>query len=101
MLGPDRLALMRERLRLGDGAQLTLVQPADVDAVMDMYIRRGGAGRLVSRRGAAGPVHVRATAVVSALRGCRMQPVVSLWQLSHDPAGGPGYESMKCSIPLG
>ncbi len=42
VLGPDRLALMQERLQLG-GRQLSLVEPLDVDAVMDMYIRQGKA----------------------------------------------------------
>ena len=40
VLGPDRLALVQERLQL-EGRQLSLVEPMDVDAVMDMYIKRG------------------------------------------------------------
>ena len=37
VLGPDQLALVQERLQL-EGRQLSLVEPMDVDAVMDMYI---------------------------------------------------------------
>ena len=39
-IGP-RLQLMHQVVRVGH-LSLTLVVPADVDAVMDMYIERGG-----------------------------------------------------------
>ncbi|KAK9906788.1 hypothetical protein WJX75_008015 [Coccomyxa subellipsoidea] len=39
-LGTERLALMEQRLPVGS-QELVLVEPADVDAVMDMYIHRG------------------------------------------------------------
>jgi hypothetical protein len=39
-LGQDQLQLMEQRLSLGP-RELVLIQPADIDAVMDMYIRRG------------------------------------------------------------
>ena len=40
VLGPDRLTLVEERLELGN-RELCLIEPLDLDAVMDMYIKRG------------------------------------------------------------
>ncbi|BDA46391.1 probable electron transfer flavoprotein beta subunit lysine methyltransferase [Coccomyxa sp. Obi] len=39
-LGTELLALQEQRLQVGS-QELVLVEPADVDAVMDMYIKRG------------------------------------------------------------
>ena len=41
VLGPDRLRLVEECLALGESQMMRLVEPADIDAVMDMYIKRG------------------------------------------------------------
>jgi hypothetical protein len=45
-LGTERLALMEQRLPVGS-QDLVLVEPADVDAVMDMYIHRGASSNLL------------------------------------------------------
>ncbi len=39
-LGAELLALQEQRLQVGS-QELVLIEPADVDAVMDMYINRG------------------------------------------------------------
>lgn len=44
-LGEERLTLQEQRLQIGS-QELVLVEPADVDAVMDMYINRGEAACL-------------------------------------------------------
>lgn len=40
LLGPDRLSLLQQHLSI-EGTELVLVEPANVDEVMDMYIKRG------------------------------------------------------------